>query len=422
MYAAPVRRLAVLAALYLAQGLPFGFFSHAVPVLLNREHPPEIVGLSSLLALPWGLKFLWAPWVDRVVGARFGKRKTVLLPLQALTVIALVLIGFSHVDDKHLTPLLVGFSVVSLLSATQDIATDALSIDLLSPAERGRGGAVQTGAYRAGMIAGGGGVLAMIDYVGYREAFLLMAAIVAAATIPLIGLREPAASQRDDDPTREVGTSRTPSSLSLLTGFFRRPNVWRTIGMLFCFKLGDALAAGMVTRWFVKSGLSTADIATSRALVGGLCAIAGSIAGGWAAQALGRRRALIGLGALQAAAIALYWVLATLRPIGGEPWPLSVFYVASVVEHLLGGAATAALFTKMMDDCRDGARATDFTLQSCVLVGVTGLGLVGSGLVTKLVGLTGLFAVASLLGALAPLGVRWFYSAPKPPGAAPQRA
>src|SRR5512139_741681 len=108
-----VLRLAALAFLYFAQGLPFGFFSHAVPTLLNREHPPEIVGLSSLLAIPWGLKFLWAPFVDRVHGEKLGPRRTVILPLQTATVLALVVIGSLRVSSTELLPLLVGFVVVS---------------------------------------------------------------------------------------------------------------------------------------------------------------------------------------------------------------------------------------------------------------------------------------------------------------------
>ena len=115
-------RLGVLSSLYASQGLPFGFFSHAVPVLLSREHPPSLVGLSSLLAIPWALKFLWAPWFDRVHSERFGRRRVLLVPLQLATVLALVVLGLLEPSTPHLTPLLVGFFVVSLTCASQDIA------------------------------------------------------------------------------------------------------------------------------------------------------------------------------------------------------------------------------------------------------------------------------------------------------------
>ena len=394
-----VLRLAALALLYFAQGLPFGFFSHAVPTLINREHPPEIAGLSSLLAVPWGLKFLWAPWVDRVQGARFGPRRTVIVPLQIATVAALVALGTIDVSPERMTPLLIGFVLVSFLSATQDIATDGLTIDLLAPSERARGGAIQTGAYRAGMIAGGGGMLWLADDAGFRASFFLMALFVGASSIPLFFLREPAR-------TAPVRASLTPAS-SMLGSFAKRSDFRDIVILLVAFKLGDALAAGMVTRWFVKQGLSMGDIAITRGLVGGGAAVAGALVAAAVAERLGRKRALVLFAALQTAAIAMYALLAS---IGPTPLSLTWFYGASIVEHACGGAATAVLFARMMDLSRDDARATDYTVQACLLVLVTGIGLVGSGFIAGQVGLPGLYVVAAAVGLLAPWGARRSFS------------
>ncbi|MBL8739823.1 MAG: MFS transporter, partial [Myxococcales bacterium] len=301
-------------------------------------------------------------------------------------------LAFSGASDHNLKPLLVGFFLVSLLSATQDIATDALSLDLLRTDERGRGGAIQAGAYRAGMIAGGGGILAMIDFIGIREAFLLMAALVALTTLPLYGLQE----------ARVTPAVQGTQSLKLLGSYFTRRDAWSTIGLLFAFKIGDALAAGMVTRWFVKQGLSTATIAMSRGTLGGVAAVVGALFGGFLMRALGARRALVALALAQGLAIAVYVLLDRVHPIGIGPMALWVYYAASGVEHFFGGAATAALFAHMMESCRDEARGTDFTVQACALVMITGLGLLASGFVVKALGLTGLFWVAGALGLLAP--------------------
>ncbi len=370
-----VLRLAALALLYFAQGLPFGFFSHAVPTLINRDHPPEIAGLSSLLAVPWGLKFLWAPWIDRVQGTRLGPRRAVIFPLQLATVVALVALGMTDVSAERLAPLLVGFVLVSFLSATQDIAADGLTIDLLAPSERARGGAIQTGAYRAGMIAGGGGML----WLG-------------ASSIPLFFVREPAREA-------PVRAALTPA-ISMLGSFAKRHDFRDIVILLVGFKLGDALAAGMVTRWFVKQGLSMGDIAVTRGLVGGAAAVAGALVGAAIAERLGRGRALVLFAALQTAAIAMYAALAT---IATGPLPITWFHVASVVEHACGGAATAVLFARMMDLARDDSRATDYTVQACLLVLVTGAGLVGSGFIAGRVGLPGLFVVATAVGLFAPI-------------------
>jgi MFS family permease len=409
-----VLRLGALALLYFGQGLPYAFFAYAVPVFLNRSHPPEIVGLSPLLALPWALKFLWAPHVDRVDGAWLGRRKTVILPVQVATSAALVALGFARVADDNLTPLLVGFFVVSLLSATQDIAADGLTMDLLDERERARGGAIQAGAYRAGMIAGGGGVLLLVDYIGFRDAFFLMAAAVGLSALPVLAVREPAAPHAPAPPPGARG-----AQLSLLRGFFARPDARRILLFLFCFKLGDALAAGMVTRWFVKQGLSNADIGLARGMIGGVAAVVGALLGAWVARLWGLKRSLFVFAALQTSAIAMYAVLALAHPVRHPAAPMSpwVYQSASAVEHLLGGGATAVVFTLMMRLSRDEARATDYTVQASLLVWVTGLGLVASGLVVAAAGLTGFFVIATLVGLLAPYAVARRWPVIRAPGA-----
>jgi predicted MFS family arabinose efflux permease len=389
-------RLGVLSSLYASQGLPFGFFSHAVPVLLSREHPPSLVGLSSLLAIPWGLKFLWAPWFDRVHSERFGRRRVLLVPLQLATVVALVVLGLLEPSTQHLTPLLVGFFVVSLTCASQDIATDALALDVLSPRERGLGNGVQVGAYRLGMIAGGGGLLALVDDLGYREAFFTMAAMVLLASGGLLVMREPSAPEPTEGAARAGG-------FALLQSFATRRDAGSIVALLVAYKLGDALAAGMTTRFLVKQGLDTADIALSRGLVGGLASVVGALGVGLLLRSWPRARALLLSATLQAVAVLVYLALSIARPVGSDVprLPLELYYAASIAEHLFGGAATAALFTRMMDACRSEARATDFTVQASILVGVTGLGLAASGFIVGAVGHTAHFAVSAALALLA---------------------
>ena len=84
-------KLVLLGSLYLAQGLPHGFFSTAVPALLRRQGLSLTeIGLAMVVMLSWGLKFLWAPVVDRVGSARFGRRRSWILPLQLGTIAGLL--------------------------------------------------------------------------------------------------------------------------------------------------------------------------------------------------------------------------------------------------------------------------------------------------------------------------------------------
>src|SRR5690606_32050438 len=145
----PTGTLALLAALYFAQGLPFGFFTQALPVVL-RESGFSLVAISAsgVLFAPWALKFLWAPYVDR-----YGTRRQWLLTLQLAA--SAVALGMACLDlSSSLQWLFVGIAVINALSATQDVATDGLAVNLLGPRQRGLGNGIQVGAYRIGMIAG----------------------------------------------------------------------------------------------------------------------------------------------------------------------------------------------------------------------------------------------------------------------------
>ena len=136
-------RLGLLLGLYFSQGLPFGFFVMGMPVLMREDGISlEAIGLSSLLAIPWATKFLWAPLVDRYTGGRLGPRRTWIVPLQMGS--ALVLFALAWADPSQgLAWILVGVFAINLLAATQDIAVDGWAVDILSPTELGPGNAAQ---------------------------------------------------------------------------------------------------------------------------------------------------------------------------------------------------------------------------------------------------------------------------------------
>ena len=144
-------KLGLLGALYLSQGLPYGFFTQALPALLRTMglSLPDI-GLTSLLALPWALKFLWAPWVDRWQLPGLGRRRSWILAIQMLTVLAMLGLGVVR-PESQISLLMAAFLLTNLLAATQDIATDGLALDLLAPAERGLANGLQVAGYRAGI-------------------------------------------------------------------------------------------------------------------------------------------------------------------------------------------------------------------------------------------------------------------------------
>ncbi|MGC4093876.1 MAG: MFS transporter [Polyangiaceae bacterium] len=195
---------ALLGTLYAAQGLPFGFFSQALPVFLRKQgYSLEAVGLSSLLAAPWAFKFLWAPLVDRRGSARFGRRRAWIIPLQLLS--ALLLLGLGWFPRQGpLTWLLVAVFFTNLFAATQDIATDALALDVLPPAQRGLANGIQVAGYRVGMILGGGLVLLVFERVGWTASFVGMGLTMLFLSVPIWLFRETEAPARAAKPSESM--------------------------------------------------------------------------------------------------------------------------------------------------------------------------------------------------------------------------
>jgi PAT family beta-lactamase induction signal transducer AmpG len=387
-------KLFILGALYLSQGLPYGFFVQALPVLLrNQGLSLGAIGMSSLLAIPWGLKFLWSPAVDRLWSAKFGRRKSWIVPAQLLSVLTLLALAFTSLSQS-LSLVLVFVFLSNAMTATQDIATDGLALDLMRPDERGLANGIKVSAYRGGMIIGGGALLAVYDRIAWQGSYLVMAALIVLASVPLLLFREAA-------PGAAITTSQ-PKPFA----FFSRPQAARILFVLITYKLGDAFSTGMLKPFFVDLGLSLAQIGYLVGTVGFLAGLLGAFAGGALVNRLGRRRSLVIFGLLQAAAVAGYAYMAYLHP--------SEFALAVVIacEHFASGMATAALFTCMMDWSSKESAATDYSIQASAVVVATLLASSLSGLSANAFGYPRHFAIATVFACVSVAIVLWTFPAP----------
>lgn len=395
--------LILLASLYCAQGLPSGLIAHALPVLL-RQHGVDlaIIGLLKLLALPWLLKVLWAPWVDRLASPRLGHHRGWILPLQAavtLMVMALALLSPDALFGRHL-PLLLGLLVlINLAAATQDIATDGLTVRLLPERWRGLGNSLQVGGYKLGMIVSGSGLLLVIDRFGWNLSLLLLVLLLALTLLPIWRFDE----QRRL-PLRNGGAEAMGPGLLLrhYRGLLALPGMGLWLAVVLTFKLGDALGSPMIKPMLVDQGWSNAELG-QLTLISSLVGIAGALLGGLLYARLGVLRALLLSGILQALGIAALALLATR---GGEPlW----VYALALFEQAADGLSTVALFAAMMRQCRVGHEGADFTLQASTQILLGGFVGAASGVLAKALGYDGLFVCAGVLGLAAlVLVVRYF--------------
>jgi MFS transporter, PAT family, beta-lactamase induction signal transducer AmpG len=240
--------------------------------------------------------------------------------------------------------------VLSLVAATQDIATDGLAVELLDPDERGIANGLQVAAYRVGMVVGGGVLLGLRGTVGQRVVFAIMAALTALASVPVALAHEPPIAPPP------------PPAAPTAKHFLRRPGALRLIAMIFIYKAGESFGSGMLAPFLVDQHLGESQIAWIRGTAGSAAGVAGAMLGGALVGWIGRRRSLVVFGIGQAVTVAGYAYLALVTPSTFE------LYAWCSIEPLASGAATAALFTCMMDWSERFSSGTDYTVQASTVV------------------------------------------------------
>lgn len=381
------RTLAVLLALYFAQGLPFGFQAKALSAYL-RVSGVSLVGVGFLgaLSLPWGLKALWAPLVDRFGWEPFGRRRSWIVPLQALLALVCVAAAFTP-PTGSLGVLLALVFLMNLLAATQDIAVDGLAIDLLGRGELGPANAAQVVGYKAGMLTAGGLLVWASAWIGWRGQLIVMAALVLAAMFAVLSVREP-------PPAEAVARVRRSLREVLVAslGAMRAPGALWLLAFVGTYKLGEVMVDVMFTPFLIDAGFSVPQIGLWLGTYGMAASIAGSLCGGLMAQRIPLLAAVAVASLLRSASMGGEVYLA----VTGAPAPGAVV-VVTLVEHFFGGALTTAMFAFMMSRVRKAVGATHYTLLASVeALGKSPAAWLSGALATWL-GYAGLFALGTAL-------------------------
>ncbi len=338
-------RLTLLAALYVSQAIPLGFFLTAMPVILRKSGLSlESVGLFSAIAAPWLLKFAWAPAIDRWSP---GRRRYLswVIPLQVASVATVL--ALAGLDLGTQLPVVVAVAAAfMLLAATQDVASDGLAVTVLAANERGLGNGLQVGGYYLGQILGGGVILMVFGRFGWSVALFAMALFLALPLAPAAGFREaPIAATRQG---RAIGWS-------ALTQFFRRPGAPAWALVVIVFRSGETMATYVFNQMMVDLGLPLTTIGLVSGVVYAVGALAGALTGGLLLGRVAREGAIVGFALAQAVATGAYLLVTN-----GTTTTLAL---AAFTMAFCGGMATTALYTRMMDESAPETAATDFTLQ-----------------------------------------------------------
>jgi len=340
-------RLAWIGALAFASGFPFGLVNEALPVYLRAQGAALAdIGNVAAITAPWSLKFLWAPLVDWV---GFGTRRLGIAG--CLAGIAALTLVLGHIDPARLGPAfwIIAITIVTL-SATQDIAIDAYTIETTTTAELGVANAVRIATYRVAMLTAGGLLIWLAGRAGWQASFTTGTAVLAILAVTALAL-----------PAPERPAGRTPAIWEPLRALLVRKDIWAVVAFALLFKLDIAALEPMTRPFWVDRGLSLTQIGAVLTTGRIVATIAGAALGGVFTSRWGIFRGLWVLGLVQAFSSLGYWAAATAA--ASEP----LIVGAALFENFAAGLGTAAYLAFLMSVCEKRYAATQFALLSALL-------------------------------------------------------
>lgn len=382
--------MAALVGLGFASGLPLQLTGRTLTAWLSVEQVDvAAIGLLSLVAWPYALKFVWAPLMDRYALPGLGRRRGWLLLTQALVaaaMIAMAMVGPNAGQPGSLIALAAAALALACFSASQDIVADAYRTDILKPAELGAGAAVFVTGYRVALILAAGGAIAMAQWIGWRAVYLTLAACMGVGLAATILAPRPA--------SEPVPPTLRDAIVEPFVQFTRRHR-GRTILLLLVvvlFKLPDELARPMIMPLLLQHlRLEQAMVGLAESASLGLTII-GALLGGAVVARWGLVRSLALFGVLQALSNGGFWALS--HQGGG----MGLMFTVMGVESLCAGLVTAGFLAFLMSLCDQRYSAFQFALLTSLMALVRPMLGAPTGFLVERMGYDGFFAATILAG------------------------
>ena len=369
----------LLLSLYWAQGLPVGFMTHALPVILRAEGVSLAqIGGFGLLMLPWSIKVFWAPLIDR-----YGRYKMWIIPLQVCMVLSLVALSFLPISalnqPQYLLPFFVLLLCMNVVGATQDIATDGLAVTNLTRQSQHWGNTLQVLGSRLGFIVGGGGVLWALDAWQWQATFLMLAALVFLNSLPIV-------FKSDTHHVRLARSEPHKHSFKSYFAYFKStPELKAWLAVLLSFKLADGLAGPILKTLMVDLGLSFKQIGLYITMLGAVAALLGAAMAGLLLKVLTRVQALILFSLLKILSL-MGFVWLAIQYEQHTPVADWVIYSVNAFEDLNSSMLLVVMLTLIMQYSRQAWAATDFTLQVSIMATISGVLYLLSGFAVEAIG------------------------------------
>jgi MFS transporter (putative signal transducer) len=378
----PAAVVFAVGGLYVAQSVIGGVTWTGLPAVLRDQGLSlDNVGLLSLIALPWALKFLWAPMVERYRLPPVGRNRSgVIVAVGGIISIAgLIVVGL--LGPSPLAPVLACLTIVALAAATVDIACDGYAVESLPRSQHGWANAAQVGGAYLGSAIGGGLFLLLVAGLGWTDAMWAMAALLAVLGLPFL-LRSQAA-----------GASEERAHVPSLAAALRRPEIRRGLLAAALYVVAQKMALMMLGPFLVDAGLDLATLGLLNGAGSMVVGLGAALLGGALVRMLGARAVLVIALVLQALALGTFAARDLFIDL-----PLPVLLAVAVASSsgimALGFVALYAQFMHWSDPRQGGV---DFTLFQSMDALVSMAGGVAAGFVAEHLGYGVFFAGAGVI-------------------------
>ena len=369
-----------------SSGLPLFILISLIPAWLRIENIDlKVIGLFSLIQLPFTWKFLWAPIFDRYK-ILMGRRRGWLIIFQILLLFSIALLGFFNAVIDLKTIALISF-LIAIFSASHDVVIDAYRREILDDAELGIGNAIHVNAYKISSLIPGSLSLILADVTSWQNVFIITSLFMLVGIGMTLSVKEPHIKYIQPKDFKD-------SVIQPFISFFKkngRENALYILLFIFLYKLGDSMATALVTPFYIDLNFSMTEIGIIAKNAGLWASVIGGFLGGIWMIKIGINKALWIFGFLQLITIIPFIILSV---VGHN---LILLGVTVGLESFAMGLGTTALIAFISKQTDPRYTATQFALFTSLASIPRSITNASTGFIVESLGWTNFFYLCLIL-------------------------
>lgn len=351
-----VINLSTFFCLYLARAIPATFLMTALQVTMRQHHIGlATIGLLSLTRLPWSLKFIWTPLIDRHC-VTVGDFKKLLISTELVFALAIIIVGLLDVSNNLI--LIIALVLLSTFCASiQNVTNDTLAVNAFHRGDHSAVTSMKSMGRYVGRMLGGGFFIIILHQYGWHIVVPLLGFLAILLVLPIILDKHIVIADRRKN--------KNPAGLKDLYRFFTRRDALPQIIFLMLFFIGFDGIMSMFKPWMVDMGYNMKEIGLYNGVIGTSVAFVMAAFAGWWVKRAGLKTAQRIVSVFAITVPAYFLFLTYVTPT------LTLIMIGIVLMRATEASAAVTVYSTSMDYVRSGREGTDFTIQ-VVLVHISG--------------------------------------------------